>query len=189
MLRSNLKSSLRRFSTAINRRHIEDEGNWLYSSEWWVANSSSSRTVFRENSRHGNGVVSVISHPCSKPVRLYTHLYEYNFTWYSHSQIALMQDRLNWGKTEKWLEQRHHDIFPGSKNCGKLRVCGYEWRTLHFNDFTRESTVKVLVARREGEGDEAASVCLMQQPRCLAVPCNFFILISFYATMLTTESN
>ncbi|XP_042017017.1 uncharacterized protein LOC121765037 [Salvia splendens] len=146
MLRSNLKSSLRRFSTAINRRHIEDEGNWLYSSEWWVANSTSSRTVFRQNSRHGNGVVSVISHPCSKP------------------------DRLNWGKTEKWLEQRHHDIFPGSKNGGKLRVCGYEWRTLHFNDFTRESTVKVLLARREGEGDEAASVCLMQQPRCLAVP-------------------
>ena len=80
MLRSKLKSSLRRFSTAINRRHIEDEGDWVYSSEWWVANSSSSRTAFRQNSRHGNGVVSVISHPCSKPVRIYTRLYDYIFT-------------------------------------------------------------------------------------------------------------
>ncbi|XP_057778195.1 uncharacterized protein LOC130996934 isoform X1 [Salvia miltiorrhiza] len=146
-LRFNLRSSLRRFSTAINRRHIEDEGDWLYSSEWWAGHPSSRRNVFRENSRHGNGVVSVLSHPCSKP------------------------DRFYWGKTEKWLQQRRDEIFPGSKNGGNFRVCGYEWRTLHFNDFTRESTVKVLVARtEEEEGDEAGSVCVMQQPRCLAVP-------------------
>lgn len=65
-----MKSRLRRFSTAINRRRFEDEGDWLYASEWWVGDSASSRTVFRETSRHGNGVVSVLSHPSSKPVRL-----------------------------------------------------------------------------------------------------------------------
>ncbi|KAH6762564.1 S-adenosyl-L-methionine-dependent methyltransferases superfamily protein [Perilla frutescens var. hirtella] len=128
---------------AINRRPIDDEGDWLYSSEWWDGDSSSRRTVFREVSRHGNGVVSVLAHPCSKP------------------------DRFDWGRTEKWLEQRCDRIIPGSKNGGKFKVSGYEWRTLHFNDFTRESTVKVLVAQRE---EEAASLCVMQQPRCLAVP-------------------
>lgn len=89
-----------------------------------------------------------------------------------------MQDRFHWGRTEKWLEQRRDKIFPAGEN---FRVCGYEWRTLHFNDFTRESTVKVLVAQR-GEEEESGSLCFMQQPRCLAVPCNFrlnFFLLQF----------
>ncbi|KAL8048277.1 hypothetical protein ABFX02_07G053500 [Erythranthe guttata] len=141
--RLNLKSSLRRYSTAINRRRIEDEGDWFYSSEWWDSGSSNSRTVFRQVSDTGNGVVSVLAHPSSKP------------------------DRSYWPKTEKWLKQRHAELFPDSKDEGEFRVIGYEWRTLHFNDYTRESTVKILAARNE---KEPGSLCFMQQAHCLAVP-------------------
>ncbi|PIN05002.1 hypothetical protein CDL12_22462 [Handroanthus impetiginosus] len=141
--RLNLNLRLRRFSTAINRRHIEDEGDWFYSSEWWDSGSSNSRTVFRKVSRSGNGVVSVVAHPCSKP------------------------DRSSWARTEKWLEQRYAEICPNIKHGGKLRISGYEWRTLHFNEYTRESTVKILAACRE---DDPASLYFMQQAHCLAVP-------------------
>ncbi|XP_051133066.1 uncharacterized protein LOC127252792 [Andrographis paniculata] len=137
----NLKSSLRRFSKAINPRYIEDEGDWFYASEWWDSAASNSRTVFREISRAGNGVVSVLAHPCSKP------------------------DRSNWARAEKWLQHRRTEICPDYR--GNIRVSGYEWRTLHFNDFTRESTVKILAAYTE---DEPASLSFMQQPNCLAVP-------------------
>ncbi|KAK6138763.1 hypothetical protein DH2020_027491 [Rehmannia glutinosa] len=143
LVRHNLKSSLRRYSTAINRRHFEDEGDWFYSTEWWDSDSSNSRNVFREVSHNGNGVVSVLAHPCSKP------------------------DRLHWARTEKWLEQRYAEMCPGFKHHGRFRVSGYEWRTLHFNDHTRQSTVKVLAAYRE---DEPGSLCFMQQAHCLAVP-------------------
>ncbi|KAL3828298.1 hypothetical protein ACJIZ3_017100 [Penstemon smallii] len=143
LTKSNLTYNLRRFSTAIKRRHLDDEGDWLYSSEWWSSGSSNSNTVFREISRSGNGVVSVLSHPSSKP------------------------DRCYWARTENWLEQRYAEIYPGLKHDGRFRVSGYQWRTLHFNDYTRESTVKVMAAYKE---DEPGSLRIMQQAHCLAVP-------------------
>ncbi|KAK4425418.1 hypothetical protein Salat_1735800 [Sesamum alatum] len=160
LVRFSQKSRLRRFSTAINRRHIEDEGDWFYSSEWWGGDSSNSQTVFRENSHSGNGVVSVLAHPCSKP------------------------DRFYWARTEKWLQQRYAEICPGLKHDGKFRVSGYEWRTLHFNDYTRESTVKILAAYRE---EEPGSLCFMQQAHCLAVPYVKSMVSAGLATILSSN--
>ncbi|KAG8369800.1 hypothetical protein BUALT_Bualt14G0051300 [Buddleja alternifolia] len=137
------KWKLPRFSTAVKRRLIEDDGHWFYSSEWLEDGSSNSHTVFREASHHGNGVVSVLSHPSSKP------------------------DRFYWARTEKWLDQRYAEISAGFKHNGKFRVSGYQWRTLQFNDFTRQSTVKILAAYRE---EEPGSFCVMQQANCLATP-------------------
>lgn len=59
--------TLRRLSTAVRRRPIEDEGDWCYSSEWW-GTKSDGHTVFRATSDKGNGVVSVVAYPSSKPV-------------------------------------------------------------------------------------------------------------------------
>ncbi|CAA0817464.1 S-adenosyl-L-methionine-dependent methyltransferases superfamily protein [Striga hermonthica] len=137
------KWSLQRFSTAINGRRILDEGDWFYSGEWWAGGSASSRTVFREVSQNGNGVVTVVAHPCSKP------------------------DRLHWGRTERWLDQRYAEMHPGSKNEQKFKVCAYEWRTLHFNENTLQSAVKVMSAYRENDPD---SFCIIQQAHCLAIP-------------------
>ncbi|KAL2486794.1 S-adenosyl-L-methionine-dependent methyltransferase superfamily protein [Abeliophyllum distichum] len=142
LARFSLKRNLRRFSTAINRR-IEDEGDWFYSSEWWRSGSSNGNTVFRGISDKGNGVVTVLAHPSSKP------------------------DKRYWARTENWLEQRYAEIHPGHKANGKFRISGYQWRTLHFNEDTRQSTVKVMTAYRE---EEPSAVCFMQQPHCLAVP-------------------
>ncbi|XP_071938141.1 uncharacterized protein [Coffea arabica] len=142
-VKTSLSSNLRRFSTAI-RRHIEDEGDWFYSSEWWGTDSGSDgQTVFRAVSDQGNGVVSVLAYPSSKP------------------------DNIHWHKTESWLQQRFAEIHPFCENNG-FKVIGYQWRTLHFNDDTRQSTVKIMAAY---EKSNPASVFYMQQPHCLAVPC------------------
>ncbi|GFP83415.1 hypothetical protein PHJA_000484900 [Phtheirospermum japonicum] len=143
LARLNLKSSLRRFSAAINRRHIKDEGDWVYSPEWWDIDPSNSRAIFREVSHNGNGAVSVRAHPCSRP------------------------DESHWARTEKWLEQRYAETSPGFKHDSKFRISGYEWRTLHFNEVTRQSTVKILTAYRE---EEPNSPFIMQQADCLAIP-------------------
>ncbi|XP_027116870.2 uncharacterized protein [Coffea arabica] len=141
-VKTSLSSNLRRFSTAI-RRHIEDEGDWFYSSEWWGTDSGSDgQTVFRAVSDQGNGVVSVLAYPSSKP------------------------DNIHWHKTESWLQQRFAEIHPFCENNG-FKVIGYQWRTLHFNDDTRQSTVKIMAAY---EKSNPASVFYMQQPHCLAVP-------------------
>lgn len=64
-----LASNLRRYSTAVRRR-IEDEGDWLYSSEWWATGDGpTAQTVFRAISDKGNGTVSVRAHHSSKPVQ------------------------------------------------------------------------------------------------------------------------
>ncbi|XP_071940666.1 uncharacterized protein [Coffea arabica] len=142
-VKSSLSSNLRRFSTAI-RRYIGDEGDWFYSSEWWGTDSGSDgQTVFRAVSDKGNGVVSVLAYPSSKP------------------------DNIYWHKTESWLQQRFAEIHPFCENNG-FKVIGYQWRTLHFNDDTRQSTVKIMAAY---EKSDPASVFYMQQPHCLAVPC------------------
>lgn len=66
-------SKLRNFSTAV-RRHIEDEGDWFYSSEWW-GDQSDGHTVLRSTSDKGNGVVSVVAHHSSRPVPPSTFIY------------------------------------------------------------------------------------------------------------------
>lgn len=136
--------NVRKLSTAIRRR-IEDEGDWSYASEWW-GTESDGRTVLRSTSDKGNGVVSVAAFPASNP------------------------SKLHWAATERWLEQRYAEIDEShERHNEKFRVLGYEWRALRFNDDTRQSTVKILAAFRQSEPN---SFAFMQQPHCLAVPCN-----------------
>ncbi|MED6187522.1 hypothetical protein PIB30_077230 [Stylosanthes scabra] len=142
MWRSAGSNWFRRLSTAA-RRHADDEGDWLYSSEWWGTDSDCGHTVLRSNSGKGNGVVSVVAHPSSKP------------------------SRMHWPSVERWLQQRWEQVHVGCGDRGNLKVLGYEWRVLRFNDVTRQSTAKVMAAYQE---DKPESVYLMQQPQCLAVP-------------------
>ncbi|MFS8019462.1 putative S-adenosyl-L-methionine-dependent methyltransferase [Helianthus anomalus] len=141
--RSRLKLSsikhLRRLTTS-NPRRIEDEGDWFYSSEWWDDNGN---TVFRSVSDKGNGVVSVVASHASRP---------------NESQ---------WYKTENWLGQRYAELRPRSEQNVSFRILGYQWRTLRFNDVTRQSTAKVMTAYNESD---PGSIFLMQQAHCLAVP-------------------
>ncbi|XP_038724271.1 uncharacterized protein LOC120015790 isoform X2 [Tripterygium wilfordii] len=134
-------SNIRRLCTAL-RRCVEDEGDWFYSSEWWGTDSDG-HTIIRSTSDKGNGVVSVLAYPSSRPYEIY------------------------WPETEKWLQRRYAEIHPGHEHNDSFRILGYQWRTLRFNDDTRQSTAKVMAAYRESE---PGSVCLMQQPHCLAVP-------------------
>lgn len=57
----------------------------------------------------------------------------------------------------------------GGENNESFKILGYQWRSLRFNDDTRQSTVKVMAACRELQ---PSSVFYMQQPHCLAVPCD-----------------
>uniref|UniRef100_A0A1D1YW00 Methyltransferase-like protein 13 n=1 Tax=Anthurium amnicola TaxID=1678845 RepID=A0A1D1YW00_9ARAE len=136
-----IRRGFRGVSTAV-RRHLEDEGDWSFSPEWWEPDSAG-LTVFRQLSGHGNGVVSVVAHPSSRP------------------------DSDQWPAIERWLQQRYVQIHPESDPCVQLRILGYQWRVLHFNDNTRQSTAKVLTAFRKSD---PGSLYLMQQPHCLAVP-------------------
>ncbi|KAK7393643.1 hypothetical protein VNO78_22202 [Psophocarpus tetragonolobus] len=137
-----VSDDLRRFSTAVRRR-VEDEGDWLYSSEWWGSDSDDGHTVLRSTSGKGNGYVSVVAYPSSRP------------------------SRMQWSGTERWLQQRCEEVHPEYGEGGKLRLLGYQWRVLRFNDVTRQSTAKVMAAYRQ---DTPGVVHLMQQPHCLAVP-------------------
>jgi hypothetical protein len=80
-----------------------------------------------------------------------------------------VQSEVHWPETERWLQRRHAEVRPGCEDEGRFRILGYQWRALRFNDDTRQSTAKVMAAYRESE---PGSVFLMQQPHCLAVPCN-----------------
>ncbi|KAJ6725820.1 SAM-DEPENDENT METHYLTRANSFERASE SUPERFAMILY PROTEIN [Salix purpurea] len=142
--------STRQLCTATRRR-INDEGDWFYSSEWW-GTGTDGHTVFRSTSDKGNGIVSVLAYPSSRP------------------------SEVEWGETEKWLERRyaeeiHKNNFKGEVG-GGFSIIGYQWRTLHFNDETRQSAVKVMAAyhRQQSQPSAAGSIFLMQQPHCLAVP-------------------
>ncbi|KAG5240721.1 S-adenosyl-L-methionine-dependent methyltransferase [Salix suchowensis] len=73
--------STRQLCTATRRR-INDEGDWFYSSEWW-GTGTDGHTVFRSTSDKGNGIVSVLAYPSSRP------------------------SEVEWGETEKWLERRY----------------------------------------------------------------------------------
>lgn len=81
----------------------------------------------------------------------------------------LVQDRMYWAKTEKWLQQRYTEINPTCEDNNHFRILGYQWRTLHFNDQTRQSTAKIMAGYKKSDPD---SVFFMQQANCLAVPCN-----------------
>lgn len=59
------------FSASSCRYAAEYEGDWTYSSEWWKDHDSDSgRTVFKSHSKVGNGVVSVVAYPSSRPVSI-----------------------------------------------------------------------------------------------------------------------
>ncbi|KAJ0234214.1 hypothetical protein HA466_0277370 [Hirschfeldia incana] len=51
----------------------------------------------------------------------------------------------------------------------KFKILGYQWRSLRFNDDTRQSTVKVMAAAAS-TASQPFSIFYMQQPHCLAVP-------------------
>lgn len=133
--------NIRRLCTAARRR-IEDEGDWIYSSEWW-GTGSGGYTLLRSTSNKGNGVVSVLAYPSSRP------------------------SKERWPEMERWLQQRCAGIYPSYGDNTRFKVLGYQWRTLRFNEDTRQSTVKVMAACRESE---PGTVCYMQQAHCLAVP-------------------
>lgn len=86
--------------------------------------------------------------------------WDFFFTWF--------QSRMHWSRMERWLQQRCEEVHPGYGDGGILRVLGYQWRVLRFNDDTRQSTAKVMLAYNQNKPD---LVYLMQQPHCLAVPC------------------
>uniref|UniRef100_A0A1J3IDV4 Methyltransferase-like protein 13 n=1 Tax=Noccaea caerulescens TaxID=107243 RepID=A0A1J3IDV4_NOCCA len=122
---------------------VKDEGDWSYSPEWWDPHDGG-HTVSRSTSVKGNGVVSVVAHPSSLP------------------------SRDSWAETERWLEKRYMEIMPrDEEKNGKFQILGYQWRSLRFNDDTRQSTVKVMAACR---AFQPSSIFYMQQPHCLAVP-------------------
>ncbi|KAF6156414.1 hypothetical protein GIB67_009072 [Kingdonia uniflora] len=123
--------------------HLLDEGDWFYASEWWGTDSPTQNTVFRSTSDRGNGVVSVVAHPCSRPIA----------------------DQ--WKATEIWLQKRYEDIHSENLQNEHFTILGYQWRTLRFNDFTRQSTVKIMAAYRQSD---PSSIFFMQQPHILAVP-------------------
>ncbi|KAK4786907.1 hypothetical protein SAY86_010740 [Trapa natans] len=135
------KSIYRRLYTAARRRS-EDEGDWCYSSEWWGTDYNG-QTVLRSISDKGNGVVSVIAYPSSRPSQVY------------------------WSEMENWLQQRYADLQPGYTQKERFRVIGYQWRVLKFNDDTRQSAVKIMAACKESDPH---SMFFMQQPHCLATP-------------------
>ncbi|KFK36218.1 hypothetical protein AALP_AA4G093200 [Arabis alpina] len=132
---SSVESCLRHFCGV----GVKDEGDWLYSPEWWDPHDGG-HIVSQSTSEKGNGVVSVVAHPSSLP------------------------SRDSWGETERWLEKRYMEVMPRD---GRLKILGYQWRSLRFNDDTRQSTVKVMAACRDLQ---PSSVFYMQQPHCLAVP-------------------
>ncbi|XP_039048735.1 uncharacterized protein LOC120189545 [Hibiscus syriacus] len=139
-------NTLRRLVSGGEARRILDEGDWIYSPEWWGSESQSEfngNTVFRSVSDKGNGVVSVLAYPSSRP------------------------NKVHWPETEKWLQQRYEEIYPGYEQSGNFKILGYQWRVLRFNDHTRQSTAKIMAAYRE---TEPGSICFMQQPQCLAMP-------------------
>lgn len=138
-----LPSSHLRRLIASNTRRTEDEGDWIYSSEWWDNGDSNENTVFRSVSDKGNGVVSVVASHSSRP------------------------NERHWYKTENWLSQRYAELHPRGETNGSFKILGYQWRTLRFNDDTRQSTVKVMAAYNE---QDPGSIFLRQEPHCLAVP-------------------
>nr|DAD20048.1 TPA_asm: hypothetical protein HUJ06_021511 [Nelumbo nucifera] len=138
--RFSLRSKTRWYSSAA-RRNLEDEGDWFYSSEWWGTDSDG-HAILRSTSDKGNGVVSVVAYPSSRP------------------------GAVHWPSMEKWLQKRYAMMHPDEHN-EQFRILGYQWRVLRFNDITRQSTVKLMATYRNSD---PGTVYFMQQANCLAVP-------------------
>lgn len=109
---------------------------------------------------------------CNCPF-LWTSSTEYNLFIFCY----LLQNKIHWPKMERWLQQRHAEIHRGSEDGGIFRILGYQWRTLRFNDNTRQSTVKLMAACRESD---AGHVYYMPQAHCLAVPCKLLCVSSSF---------
>ncbi|KAK6914154.1 hypothetical protein RJ641_021475 [Dillenia turbinata] len=154
MILQRVRVGVRRLSTAVKQRRIEDEGDWFYSSEWWGYHPDCGQTVFRSTSDEGNGVVSVLAYPSSRPIFI-------DFLG------TISMDQIYWPETERWLQQRYMEIHPSHEK-RNFRILGYQWRVLRFNDNTRQSTVKLMAAE-----SDLGSVWFMPQAHCLAVPCKF----------------
>ncbi|KAL9232944.1 hypothetical protein vseg_008002 [Gypsophila vaccaria] len=138
------KTILRRLSTTPTpkdhhhqqqQQQLRDEGSWAYSPEWWGSDADHrTHSVFRASSLHGNGVVSVLSYPSSSP------------------------STIHWPKTEKWLQERYTEVCSDSRHDRDLKVLGYQWRVLRFNDLTRQSTVKVMATAKMSDPDVKSMV-------------------------------
>ncbi|TVU15287.1 hypothetical protein EJB05_38799, partial [Eragrostis curvula] len=138
-----------------------DEGDWAYHPEWWGTDEGpgeGAQTVFRQHSECGNGVVSVAAYPASHPA----------------------SDQ--WPAVERWLQERNARLYPESAGAEQFKILGYQWRVMRFNDHTRQSTAKVMTCYRTGGH---RSLYLMQQPHCLAVPCEFTYIKSMVSAGLT----
>lgn len=109
------------------------------------------------------------------------------YYWFSRSLLLLIaickflgilyiyfQDVVQWPTMERWLQQRYAKINPDSKHNEQFRTLGYQWRVLRFNGTTRQSAVKIMATYRKSD---PASIYLMQQPHCLAVPCKSLDLV------------
>jgi hypothetical protein len=58
-------------AAGARRQPSLDEGDWSYHREWWGEEDGpgeGAQTVFRQHSDCGNGVVSVVAYPASRPV-------------------------------------------------------------------------------------------------------------------------
>lgn len=91
--------------------------------------------------------------------------------------FIIFQSEASWPETERWLEQRYAEVRPGYEQRERFRILGYQWRALRFNEDTRQSAVKVMAAYKESE---PSSICLMQQPHCLAVPCKLLLFLIMF---------
>ncbi|WOL05764.1 hypothetical protein Cni_G14495 [Canna indica] len=140
---SSSSSSVSSSSAAFAARGLlADEGDWSYCDEWW-GEGDAGHTVFQSVSEHGNGLVSVVAYPSSRPLPE------------------------QWPDIERSIQERHEKIRSEVRDNGHLKILGYQWRVLRFNDNTRQSTAKVMAAYRKSD---PGSLFLMQQPHCLAVP-------------------
>jgi hypothetical protein len=96
--------------------------------------------------------------------------------------IIRFQASDQWPAVQRWLQERNAKLYPESAGADQFKILGYQWRVMRFNDHTRQSTAKVMTCYRTGS---LRSLYLMQQPHCLAVPCEFtYTLLASIATII-----
>ncbi|KAK3144289.1 hypothetical protein QOZ80_4AG0311050 [Eleusine coracana subsp. coracana] len=80
-----------------------DEGDWSYHREWWGEEDGpgdGAQTVFRSHSNCGNGVVSVVSYPASRPASE------------------------QWPAVERLLQERNARLYPESGGADEFKILG-----------------------------------------------------------------